>query len=203
MDSTNTNPAAPEADAPKPTTAQQIEAMVSRAGRTAPAPAFKTTESHGDGSLSINTATNELVVKGDVQRLTDDAVITDTNVHEQRTTFDKLGVEFKRVTDMLNERTFDPRTGQPVFTYTGDQRRVLELQAQQAYRGGEAVQATITRLQQQSAAAAELQAKRESEAAARSAFSQGDPRRAALYDEAIAKAEAEEAARIAIAARSK
>jgi hypothetical protein len=188
-------------EAPKRTVAQTIEAMVSASGRTAAVSPIRTREGGADGAMFFNSASNELTTQGDTQRLSNDGPVTGTTVAEQRMSFDKQGAEFARIVGRLAECTYDPRTGEPVNTYTGAERQKLILQAEQARHAGDAIQRTITRLEQQNADAAALHAKQNAEATARLAFSQGDPKRAALYDEALARAEAEEAVRLQIASR--
>ncbi len=95
---------------------------------------------------------------------------------EQRASFNKIGTDLQRVVAKLDEHSFDPRTGEKVYTAQGDERRMLELQAVGYYRAGEAVQSTIIKLTQQDNSAAELAEQQNAERAARRAFSKGDPR---------------------------
>src|SRR6185437_370943 len=106
-----------------------------------------------------------------------------------------------RLQGQLDAHTFDPITGAKVPTLTGAAREQAERQLALAKQSAGYDLGRLAALKAQREGDALSSAQSQEEALARAAFSRGNPARAKLWDEAIARKEAERAADRVIDAR--
>lgn len=105
------------------------------------------------------------------------------------------------IANRYNEHTFDPNTGEKVYKVTGEARKALELQGRAAFQEMKLAYYTAREVEKARAYRSGRREASDSEKAFRLAWAGSDPARAKLLNDAILRAEAEEAARQVLALR--
>lgn len=173
--------------------AAQIDALVISTGGAA-----ETVTVNGDrGDYSFNTSDTEV----EVLRKPDSAVTTriaDSAGLNPQAEVASIQAQLEGMNAQLEDGTFDPLTGEKVYSILGRQREVMIRQFHQMLRSADAQLHWLAALSAQRKADAQLQV----EARERLEWAQGDPHKQALLDDAIARRDAEAEADRLIALRA-
>jgi hypothetical protein len=176
--------------------ASVIDGMVSNSANSASVgPHANTTP-----DMRFDGETNQVTLMGKAPvatRITDDPSVDPMNEVAQ------VGATMSRLQAQLDEVDYDRATGEPSQKLTGRERELVEVQLASARNAHHYATVRAAQLFGQREADEQARQHANQEEVARFAFTQGDPARAKALNEAVLRAEADEAARAIVAGRKR